>query len=77
MVMSVFDKAFDVFVLRLGVTKRVYLDVSGQCLDSDFYCSSFASFCWNAWATLVYVLMMSVSYYRDYYMSGSYYTPRN
>ena len=28
MVMAVFDKAFDIFVLKLGVTKRVYCDVS-------------------------------------------------
>ena len=28
MVMAVFDKAFDIFILRLGVTKRVYCDVS-------------------------------------------------
>ena len=28
MVMSVLDKAFDIFVLKLGVTKRVYCDVS-------------------------------------------------
>ena len=30
MVMAVFDKAFDIFILRLGVTKRVYCDVSFQ-----------------------------------------------
>ena len=28
MVMGVLDKGFDIFALRLGVSKRVYLDVS-------------------------------------------------
>lgn len=28
MVMGVMDKAFDIFVLKLGVSKRVYCDVS-------------------------------------------------
>lgn len=28
MVMGVLDKAFDVFILKFGVTKRVYCDVS-------------------------------------------------
>ena len=32
MVMAVLDKSFDVFILRLGVTKRVYCEVSEYCL---------------------------------------------
>ena len=33
--MGLLDKAFDVLVLRLGVIKRVYVDVSCATLQSD------------------------------------------
>ena len=38
MVMNVMEKAFDVFILRLGVTKRVYCDVCTPLVKTNDSC---------------------------------------
>lgn len=47
MVMGVYDKLFDIFILKFGVSKRVYIDVS-------FYLNMYL-FCYMVLYLYIYV----------------------